>query len=123
MLAIALLTTVLAGGPGPSPKETLYLRSCETGVKSSLEVLPNLGGEEEMRLRGLASCRGSLIRLRKSGELEREPAVVTFGCGYAVGAMFAKFGLQGEVIKPPFSARAMTAIHACERKMPTKRAP
>jgi hypothetical protein len=48
-----------------------------------------------------------------SGQLQREADVTQFACGYAVGAMFAKFGLQAEVTRTP-SARAKAAMTHCQ---------
>ncbi len=47
-----------------------------------------------------------------TGELDKEPDIASFGCGYAVGAMFAKFGL-GDEIQPKMSPRAEAAARRC----------
>lgn len=98
--------------PAASGRERLYLHACATGVGAALEALPAEERTDALRSRGLNSCQGSLTRLIATGELEKEPNIPEFACGYAVGAMFAKVGLSHEV-QPSPSPRALSAMTKC----------
>ena len=88
-----------------------YRLACYTGMAHAQKVLPVVPQKDSLLGRGYQSCEGSLIRLTKSGELAKEPSIATFACGYAVGAMFAKYGFGDEVVPP--SKRVLQAIDSC----------
>lgn len=115
VIHIAVLAAVLASSPGLSEKERLYQHACYTGVAAAQEVLPKVSQEDELMDRGFASCDGSIVRLRKTAELEREKDVPGFACGYAVGSMFAKYGLGHEV--EAGSPRAEKAMGLCVERL------
>jgi hypothetical protein len=71
---------------------------------------------DDFHARGMASCEGSRKRLKASRELEQKNDVIGFACGYAVGAMFAKFGLEDEVGRV-LSERAARAGSRCRARM------
>lgn len=108
-----LLLTLFADAPGLSAKERLYQNACYTGVAMAQSVLPKVATEDELMKRSFASCDGSITRLRKTGELDREPNIPDFACGYAIGATFAKYGLGDEVTRAQPSARALKAQSLC----------
>jgi hypothetical protein len=112
MTHVLALGAVLAQATALSAMERLYLQACAAGIGAAIEVLPDVPNRDEFHSRGLASCQGSRTRLAASGELAKERNVVEFACGYAVGAMFAKYGLGSEV-QPKMSERAVKAFKAC----------
>jgi hypothetical protein len=93
-----------------------FMQCCSGGVGAAIDALPSVSNRDEYHSRGLDSCRGSLSRLRESGQLQKEDDLTAFACGYAVGAMFSMYGLDGE-IQPRMSERAMRAGEACRKKM------
>jgi hypothetical protein len=116
MIYPALLASLLAAGvPDLNPKERLYQHACYTGVSTAQSVLPKVPQEDELMGRGFASCDGSIVRMRKTGDLDREQNIPEFACGYAVGATFAKYGLSSEV--QARSPRALRAVERCMQRL------
>jgi hypothetical protein len=106
MRFLTLAISVLAFAPAAFaqlPQDSLsrlYLTACYTGMVEAQKVLPDLPQKDELLRRGYVTCDGSVMRLAATGELRRESDVGLFACGYALGAMFAKYGLGGEVNPP-----------------------
>lgn len=113
ILPAALIATLWYGESCASNQVTglIYKQACHQGVTTSMDVLPSVPDKDGMRTRGYNGCEGSLQRLQKSGDLAKENDLVGFACGYSVGAMFAKYGLQSEV--NPMSERATKALQKC----------
>ena len=89
-----------------------YTQACYTGVVQTQAVLPDVPQRDTLLKRGYLSCDGSLIRMRRTGQLAEEPSMAELGCGYAAGSMFAKYGFGTSEIKPP-SPRLLRAVVAC----------
>ena len=92
-------------------KKLIYITACNTGVGTAVENFPTVPLKDEMLTRGYRSCLGSYMRILKSGELENEKNLIEFACGYAVGAMTAKYGLHDEM--KPMSLRMIKTITTC----------
>jgi len=88
-----------------------YSQACYTGVAQAQKVLPALPDQVGMQKRGYASCDGSVQRMLRTGQLLTEPRMGELGCGYAAGAMFAKYGFPEEADPP--SKRLMAAAKTC----------
>ncbi|MGA7742642.1 MAG: hypothetical protein WBP56_17920 [Polyangia bacterium] len=114
MISPVLLAMIL-GQSGQTRDVTaeMYSHACNTGMVVAQRVLPQVSEEQraEFLRRGYDSCRGSLSRMQKSGELAQQKEVAAFACGYAVGAMFAKYGINNEVSPP--SKRVKQAMETC----------
>ena len=98
----------------PLPKDSLsraYTQACYTGVVQAQKVLPDVPQREDLLRRGYNSCDGSLLRMTRSGQVRQESSLAELACGYAVGAMFAKYGFAEEATS--MSARALKAATAC----------
>lgn len=112
-----LTLLVLAAGPSLSARETVFTNACYSGVVAAQKVLPRNPDQDSMTTRGYASCNGAVLRMRETGELSKEPNVVTSGCAYAVGATFAKYGFVEETTPSKLSGRAVKALGACVAAM------
>jgi len=114
MISQFLLAVLLGQTGQPRDLATeMYSHACNTGMVVAQRVLPQVSDEQRADFlhRGYDSCRGSLSRIQKSGELAQQKEVAAFGCGYAVGAMFAKYGINNEVSPP--SKRVRQAMETC----------
>jgi len=88
-----------------------YSQACYTGIAQAQKVLPILPDQVGTQKRGYASGDGSLQRMLRTGQLQTEPKMGELGCGYAVGAMFAKYGFPDEAAPP--SKRLIAAATNC----------
>ena len=109
-LCFSSLSAICQAAPGS--KELLYEHACRQGVVSAQNSLPKIPDKEHMYQRGIMSCIGSLARLKKSGELEKETYVVEYACGYSIGAVYTKYGFVSEIL-PKLSSRATSAMKDC----------
>lgn len=110
-----ILVLSLASARAQAPSDSLaraYKQACYTGVVQAQRVLPDVPQKDQLLARGYLSCDGSLLRMTNTGQLHREPRISELGCGYAVGAMFAKYGFTHEADAP--SSRVLQAAKACQ---------
>lgn len=93
--------------------ESAFATACNTGMVISQKHLPPHPDAEKLLVRGYASCKGALARWSgQPGGLAGISGPVELVCGYAVGAMFAKYGFGSEV-QTPLSERALAAAKQC----------
>lgn len=86
---------------------------CNTGVVSAQRFLPSHPDAEGLLKRGYLSCQGALYRWKSDPtEVTTVESPIAFVCGYAVGAMFGKYGLARE-IEGKLSHRAEAAARDC----------
>jgi hypothetical protein len=84
-------------------------------MEEAQAVLPDRPEKGESLQRGYETCDASLVRLAAAGDLRREPDVGMFGCGYAMGVMFAEYGFGGEVDPP--SRRVNRGYVECQLRL------
>jgi hypothetical protein len=112
--ALVLSSPIMAQEGGDSLSRA-YIQACYTGMVYAQKVLPDIPQNDEMLKRGYLSCDGSLVRMSRTGQLAKETSVSELGCGYAAGAMFAKYGFPHEADPP--SKRLIDAATACIRAL------
>jgi hypothetical protein len=118
-------------GPGaaqPSEQEAvlraLVKHACYTGCAMAQVKLPKVPQEDELLGRGFLSCDGRLVNRPETLE---EDHLIAGSCAYAVGAMFARYGLGREIVAddgtPRFSPRAAEAVRLCLKELTRQNIP
>ena len=101
-VALAIVTLVFirpAWAQGATDSlSKLYLSACHTGLVAAQKGLPDVPHKEELLGRGDEVCRSSLQAASRDPRLQSDVGLLA--CSAATQAMFAIYGLRGEIDQP-----------------------